>query len=283
MIFLILAVLSSLAVGVMVKEFETRGRTTLVILGANYISAGILSWLMMVWNGMPGMSLSSLALGVGGGLLWPVTFLLMMWGIRKFGLALTGSISRLSLCVPVLIALTFLSESLTMMAALGLLATLAAFLLLRPANNGEAASLGLAAAWFFPLLVFCFGLTNFWVHLFNKVGVAGEKFLFMTFVFIFAATLTWGTVLTRRAHVDRSSLGWGLALGIPNFFSTYFLLEALRTPLFAEHSAVAFTLYSVGSLVMTFSAGIILWRERVTALNYLGLVAVATAIFFLNM
>ena len=109
-----------------------------------------------------------------------------MWGIRHYGLSLAGSISRLSLSIPILFALIFLHEQITIEAALGIAGTFFAFLLLSPIKPGENLPLDSRAAWYFPLLVLTFGLVDGWVNLFNTIAPQAEKYLFMVLIFTFS-------------------------------------------------------------------------------------------------
>jgi multidrug transporter EmrE-like cation transporter len=75
----------------------------------------------------------------------------------------------------------------------------------------------------------------------------------------------------------------GLILGVPNFFSTYFLLESLRSPFFAGLSAVVYALYSVIGVVLAFGAGALLWQEPLTARNWAGVLLAIIAVALLNL
>ena len=281
--FLILAILSSFCIGILIKLNESRGVNTLVVLAGNYLSASALGWAFVCGYGVGSISPSTLALGLGGGLLWPTTFFLMMWGIRRYGLAITGSVSRLSLAVPVLAALLFLGEVLTPATGAGLPAACVAFLLISPLRRGDVRRVDTRALWFFPLLVLLMGTVDFWVNLFNKVGAAEEKFLFVTLIFSFSCVPAWAAVLIKKQRVERAAVMRGLLLGIPNFFSTFFLLESLRSPVFADLSMVVYALYSVCGVALAFGAGALFWKERVTRANIVGVLFAVAAIVLLNL
>ncbi|MBU0490835.1 MAG: hypothetical protein KKA73_08535 [Chloroflexi bacterium] len=289
MTFLLLAILASFGISALVKLNELRGANTQVVLASNYIAASALGWALALGHGIDGISTTTLALGLGGGVLWPATFYLMMWGIRTYGMSLAGSVTRLSLSVPVLFALLFLGESLTVTIALGIAATLTAFYLLSPIRPGHLHGVDRRAIWFFPVLVLSFGLADLWVNLFNTLGASDEKSLFITLIFTAAGLLMWGIVHRtlrvglQRLPVDRESFVRGLLLGIPNFFSTYFLLEALNDPFFTGQSTVVYTLYSVLGVMLAFGAGALVWRERVTRANVLGVLVAIAAIVLLNL
>jgi drug/metabolite transporter (DMT)-like permease len=284
--FLFLAILSMLAISIMIKINEIQGANTQIVIASNYIAASLLGWILAFVHGIDGVDRNTLLLGIGGGVLWPVTFYLQMWGIRQYGLSLAGTVSRLSLSVPVLFALVFLGERLTLATGLGLAGVFAAFYLLAPIGKGTDKSPGggldAQALWYFPTLVLAFGVVDLWANLFNTVGRASQKFLFMVLIFTAAGVVSWAIVLARKVPVDARSFVRGLGLGAPNFGSTYFLLESLKAPAFAGRSAVVYGLYSIIAATLVFAIGPVLWKEKVTIGNVAGVAIAIAAIVLLN-
>jgi drug/metabolite transporter (DMT)-like permease len=283
MIYLLLAICASFSITLLIKDNETHGASSQVVLAGNYLTAGIIGWLFVLGEGSPSAGRVTLALGLGGGVLWPGAFYLLMWGIRHYGVALAGSVSRLSLSVPVLFAVAFLDERLTLPIALGIAGAFGAFLLLSPFKRGQAIPLDRRAIWYFPSLVLIFGLVDVWANLYATWAPPGEKALFMVLIFTGSAIVAWTAVAVRRLQVTTNAVVRGLILGVPNYFSTYFLLESLRSPLFAGLSAVVYALYSVIGVVLAFGAGWLLWKEPLTARHRAGVLLAVVAIALLNL
>ena len=59
-------------------------------------------------------------------------------------------------------------------------------------------------------------------------------------------------------------------------------MESLKSPFFFERSAVAYTWYSVIGVTLAFSAGVVIWKERVSRINLIGVAAGLAAITILN-
>jgi drug/metabolite transporter (DMT)-like permease len=256
---------------------------TRITLASNYISAICLGWCFVLANGIDGLSTQTLLLSTVGGVLWPVSFYLLMWGIRQYGLSLAGAISRLSLSVPILFAITFLREQVTRYTALGIFGTFLAFILLRPIKRDKSLSLDIRAFWYFPLLVLTFGLVDGWVNIFNTLAPQTEKHLFITLIFTFSGIIAWTSVLIQRVEIRRRALLRGMILGIPNFLSTYFLLESLQTPFFNAKSTVVYTLFSVTGVILAFGSGVAIWKEEISWRKALGIVCAVGAIILLNL
>ena len=62
----------------------------------------------------------------------------------------------------------------------------------------------------------------------------------------------------------------GIVLGIPNYFSIYFLVKALRSDLF--DSSGIFTINNVGIVIISTLLGIVFFRERLSMKNWIGII-----------
>jgi len=62
----------------------------------------------------------------------------------------------------------------------------------------------------------------------------------------------------------------GIALGIPNFFSIYFLVMALRNNGF--ESSTIFTINNVAIVLVSTFLGIILFKEKLITKNWIGII-----------
>jgi len=306
--YLILAILASFSISLLIKDNETHGVNTEVVLASNYLTAGAVGWgfvlLQPAGDTGTGLAISTttLLLVVGGSLLWPAAFYLQMWGIRRYGMSLAGSVSRLSLSIPILFALLVLGEHLTLVTALGVAGAFAAFLLLSPfrrkatskenPNDRVPEKVGKAAAvsrldrnalWYFPTLLVVFGCVDLWANLFNTLAPGDERFIFMVLIFTTSGVLTWGRLLARRRPLDGGSILRGLLLGVPNFFSTFFLVESLRAPSLQGHSAIVYAVYSAAGVILAFVAGSVFWKEPLTGRNRLGVAVAVAAVALLNL
>lgn len=283
MIHLLLTIACTVTINVMVKLNELKGANRVIVLASNYIVTMLMGWSFALASGIDGIDRATVLLGLGGGLLWPTTFVLHMWGVRHYGISLAGTVSRLSLSLPVLFAVVFLNERLTPAAMLGILGCFGAFFLLAPLKPEPGKPLDRRALWYFPALVFCFGFVDLWANLFNTLGPAPEQFLFLVLIFTVSGILTWGFVIARKLPIDRNSFVRGLVLGVPNFGSTYFMLQALKSPFFAGRSAIIYALYSVVPATLIFAMGPTIWREKVTRTNVAGFAIAIAAILLLTL
>ena len=148
MIFLLISIVGAFLNAAQIKHYEIQGWDARVVITANYISASLLGWIFYAYGEDHQIDATTIWLGVGGGILWPSTFLILMQGIRDYGLSLAGSSSRLSLLVPVLFAVVFLDEILTFNTLMGILLALAALILMSKLKKADSGKLDLRALWF---------------------------------------------------------------------------------------------------------------------------------------
>ena len=281
--FLLLAILCSFINSLLIKLNEHVGVDTQIVLASNYISAILLGWSIISVNGNVSLSIQTALLSIIGGILWPVSFYMLMWGIRQYGISIAGSMTRLSLSIPILFSVIFLREDLTLLTALGILGTFIAFLLLRPTQQESSAAMDTRSIWFFPLLILTFGLVDGWANLFNTFAPQDEKYLFITMIFTMSGILVWTVILLKRIPINQRAIWRGLILGIPNFLSTYYLIESLQSSFFESQSAVVYTLFSVVGVMLAFGSGVIIWKEKVKWSNLVGVLCAVGAIILLNM
>ncbi len=109
--------------------------------------------------------------------------------------------------------------------------------------------------------------------------------LFSAFLFLCAGLTGILVLLFKRPGSFRKFrpvdvLG-GLALGIPNFFSIYFLLRALKFE--GLNSAAVFTLNNVSIVLLTTLAGIVLLKEKVRGKNWFGILLSIISILLISL
>src|SRR5690606_40879221 len=85
-----------------------------------------------------------------------------------------------------------------------------------------------------------------------------------------------GRSLKRPLKIAPRDVLGGVLLGVPNFFSIYFLIRALRWDQF--NSAATFTLNNVGVVLFSTLLGIVLFRERLSPKNWGGVVLAVISI-----
>lgn len=210
-------------------------------------------------------------MGVG----FVITFLLSGFSTQKNGMAPTSLANNISLVIPVLINLFILKTGgeLTALVALGLVLSFAAIYFCSPqlsATEGVKPVVGLLIAVFVA-----YGLTN---TLFSYLNSTLTYFVGGTLPFIMmlligsmassAIVLIWKS-LNGTLHWNRNSVLASIPLGLPNFFSFYFLLKALDA--YQNNAAVVLTVYNLSVILLSALTAYMFFKERLTAKQWIGI------------
>ncbi|GAK75757.1 integral membrane protein [Nonlabens ulvanivorans] len=106
----------------------------------------------------------------------------------------------------------------------------------------------------------------------------GEEPLFSSMCFAMAFII--GIIILiyeasqKRLLTMRSIIG-GIALGIPNYFSIYFIIKTLKNGM---ESSVVYPINHVGTVLFTSLLGIVIFKEKLIPKNYIGIVVAIVAI-----
>ena len=109
------------------------------------------------------------------------------------------------------------------------------------------------------------------IGLFNTF-VFGTSFLIGFLVFI----LKWKTQIRK---FESRVLLYGALLGFANFGSLFFLISALNRS--GLDSSIVFPLNNVGVVVLSVVSAILLFKEKVSAINFVGVIIAIFAVLLL--
>ncbi|MBE6123353.1 MAG: hypothetical protein E7190_11685 [Erysipelotrichaceae bacterium] len=218
--------------------------------------------------------------GIAGGFLFVLSLVCMHSSISENGAILTSAFSKLGLLVPLALSIFLFHEMPSMVQIIGLLAVFAAFAVMNhtsPDNHARQFSL-------FSLLIVLLtnGLSDAMAKIYNAIGVQREDTVYMFLVFLSAACLTffllWYDAQRTGRKTQLKDLVPGIAIGIPNYFSSIFLLASLRT----IPSFIAYPVFSAGTILIVTAAGILLFHERLSSHQSLGLLLILVSLVLLN-
>jgi drug/metabolite transporter (DMT)-like permease len=282
MIYLLMSVTSGFFMGMLIKLAQLRGEDTASIVAANYLTAALPALLYLLFTGTTHVSASTIWFGIGGGILWPGTFFLLVFGIAKYGISIASPLSRMAVVVPAIFGLLVLGETLSWTLALGLLCTLAAVFFMAPGNL-ESFEIDRDFLWYLPLSFLAFGTVQLWTNLFNNFGGPGENFQYITGVFVWSIPFAWAYVWWFKHKVTRLTFLIGGVIGLGNFVSLLGNVWGLQSADFVGNSAVYFMLHGGLHMLSIFLGGIFIWHEPVRRRNWIGIAASITALVLLNL
>lgn len=282
---LVWSIACSSLIFVVFRLYKTYGIRTYHAIIINYFTACGVGWIMAPASEAAETLISrpwlpaALLLGV----LFVTIFNLMARTSQRMGVSVASVATKMSLVIPVVFGLLWYGERLTTWNAIGVLLALAAVYFTSRKGHGplvHARSLTL------PLLVFLgSGIIDTSLKFMQAHWVPEAEFPRFSGTIFAAAGLAGCLGLLRhpqafKGFTAKSALG-GLALGIPNFFSVYFLLKALQAP--AWSSATIFTLNNVAIVLFTTLLGVVLFGERLQGANRLGILLALLSIILVSL
>jgi drug/metabolite transporter (DMT)-like permease len=223
-----------------------------------------------------------MVMGIG----FVITFLLSGFSTQKNGMAPTSLANNISLVIPVIINLFILKTGgeITWSIAVGLVFSFAAIYFCSPQVSATA---GVKPVVSLLIAVFvAYGLTNTLFSYLNSTLSAqvGGTLTFIMMLLIgsmasSALVLVWKSV-NGTLNWNRNSVLASIPLGLPNFFSFYFLLKALDA--YQNNAAVVLTMYNLSVILLSAIAAYVFFKEHLSKRQWFGLAVGCVGIALLN-
>ena len=280
MIALPLSILTSSMLMILFKYFGKLNVNTFQAITVNYVVAASLGFTMS--GSVPDPSLVNEPwAGFAGllGIMFIMMFYIMAVSSQKVGVAITTVANKMSLAIPVVAGIMLYGEGLTIVKAFGVLgALIAVAMVVKP---GSAINVDKRYL-FLPVLIF-FGsgtLDSIFKYCETHYVNAEQVSVFSASLFGVAAMAGVLTMIYRKvAHsktLETKSVIAGVALGVPNYFSVHYLILALQIP--GLESTMIFPINNVGIVVLSTMLAIILFKEHLSKLNWMGILLALVSI-----
>lgn len=278
MIYFLLSVLCSTLVSVFMRASEKHIRNNLSMLACNYAACTLVAALCMgTWHLFPAEAGLGRALGLGviSGALYLGAFVLLQWNIHKNGVSLPSTFMKLGVVVPTVMALTVFGETPTFVQVAGIVLVLASILLLQ----SEKAQTQVTSHAGLILLLLVGGMASAMSKVYEFYGAAALKNHFLFYNFGVALLMCVGMCLKRGQRLALMDVLFGVLIGIPNFFSSLFLLLALES----IPAVVAYPGSSVGSIVLILLCGRFFFKEKLSRRQLWSIGVILVALVLLNL
>ena len=224
MFYLLLAICSSACVSIFMRLSERKIQNNIAMLVMNYLMCTFLSAAYVgsgVWGRGSG---SAAAMGICNGFLYLISFVLLQVNVRRNGVVLSSTFMKLGLLVTMVVSVCIYREMPTALQIAGFLIAVAAIVLINYRKGNSAAG----AKSLLLLLLLCGGMADAMSKVFEESGTPGMGDGFLLFTFFSALILCIGLMVMKKQRPGKWEIFFGLLIGIPNFFSSKFLLRALE-------------------------------------------------------
>ena len=283
MIYVFLTIVVFNLLIVIFKLFARFKVDNLQALIVNYITAGTIGFILSEnpINIQYILSAPWLYHAIAIGFLFIVVFNFYAFGTQKVGIAVTTVANKMSLVIPVAAALIIYPEDqISTGKIIGFVLALIGIYL--ASTKGGKLSFNIKYLWLIILVFVGQGIAD---AIFNdsKTMIQGEVMLFFIVLFFMASVsgilILLGKSVASPPKFELKNIFWGVILGVPNFFSLLFMLKALSTN--DLKASVVFSMVSMGVVVISSIIGIVLYKEKLTRGNWIGILfaCIAIAIF----
>ena len=279
MLYLFLAVLSSSLISVIMRLGEEKRRSAMGMFVINYAVCAALSCLfagrIAVYDTHPGFGMA-MGLGTAAGILFLISFALLQLNIRLNGMAMASTFMKLGVVISTLIAVFIFHETPRVTQVIGILLAVGSILLIHTDRSGPLE--GSSYKWLLVILLLCGGITDSMANVFDKIGDPAVRDYYLFYTFAAALLCALIAMLAKHERIGRQELLDGILVGIPNYFSTRFLLLALGS----LPAVIVYPAVSVGTIVLVSLAGFLLFGESLSRIKLLAMGIILLALVLLN-
>ncbi|MCO6149631.1 EamA family transporter [Flavobacterium sp. NRK1] len=280
MLFLLLSIFCSVSVGIIFKISRKYNIAIAQVVMWNYVFALLLCFLFFspdvstINNDAPwGIYLPLMVL-------LPSVFILLAASIKHIGIVKTDAAQRLSLFIPILAAWFIFKEEFNLLKLAGLGIGFPAILMILSKKDEHKNN-----NWIYPAIVLIgFGIIDV---LFKQIALYTTLPYTTSLFVVFGGSLISITlyvafeVIFKSVKFNIMNLAFGALVGIFNFGNILFYLKAHKV--FAENPSTVFAAMNMGVIVTGSLAGIFIFKEKLSKLNYFGLFMALLAIVFITL
>ncbi|NOR73652.1 MAG: EamA family transporter [Draconibacterium sp.] len=283
MIYLIASIFSSSMIYVVFRVAKNYYCNLSPLITINYLTATILGFLLFNSEGGEVWSNSTqwLPFGILLGIFFIAMFYLIGKSSQKTGITVTTLANKLSLVFPVLFSLLYFNEEITILKTVGLFtAFVAVFLTVYKKELNKTNLIFIIL----PVVIFIgSGITDSVIKFVQAVKINSQEVsIFTTFVFLIAFII--GLVISLSQNKIQTfkhfpTLVLGIILGVVNFGSLYFIINALNKS--NLNSSMVFAINNMSIVAFCALLGLFIFHEKLNKINIIGILLAILSIYLL--
>lgn len=279
--FILLSTACSILIAHLLKRGESGHLRTLNVLTINYLFAFVTAFLVkgnLTLQQIPQVPwITWLFAGVIGSF-FIANFITYSKSVNNNGVGVSVAAMRVSLLLPVIISIAGYGEVLNLKKVAGIILVFIALGLLMP-RGASLKKDQLKFRWLLLILFLLTGLGDGSLKIYQEdFSIFLNKQFFMGLIFLVAFIIGSALVITRQgSFATREEWVLGAFIGIPNLYSSIFLIEALEL----MDGAIVYTAVNLFTVLGGTLIGKIRWKDQVTRLQWLGIATALGAITLL--
>lgn len=288
MIPLVLSIIASTFIFVLFRLFARYSINTLQAIVVNYFvacSCGIVGYQNSIEiSAIPKYDWFYYTVALGA--LFIIVFNLMATTTQRSGLSVVSVATKMALVIPIGFGLWYYQEPLGPFKAIGIILALAAVYLVSVKNRSGVILQNRNLM--FPVLVFFgSGLIDTSLNFLQNDFIKDKSLipLFSSTIFMTAGVIGIMVLVVQKIKgvlsLEYKNIIAGVVLGIPNYFSIYFLVKALRSNLL--DSSGIFTINNVAIVIISTLLGIVFFKEQLSLKNWIGIILAVISIALVSL
>jgi drug/metabolite transporter (DMT)-like permease len=286
MLYLTLCIISSTSIMIVFKLLNRLNVSSINAIVINYFTASLLGFIAAGGSGGNPLESGWFPVSLIMGFVFVFMFNLIGYSTRIAGLTVTSLTTKLSVVIPVIFSIVVFNEELTIYKLAGMVLALSAIVMIvyKPfevsGSKIESKEIILVPV----VLFFGAGAIDSFIKYSQEVYVPDDETLaFSATTFLVAAFTSVGFRLAGR--FEKRENKWyrlipaGIALGVVNFGSLFFLVMALGSN--SISSSVVFGINNIGIVLLSVIVGMVIFGEKLSLLNKAGIFIAILSILIL--
>jgi drug/metabolite transporter (DMT)-like permease len=290
MIWLLLSIISSTAIMLIFKSFRKYEISTFHAIVINYFTACAIGIpLVDNWGAVAQSYQNWYYLAFILGAIFISLFFLIGRTTQQLGISVATVAMKLGYILPIILAFSIYNEEISNLKLFAILLTFAAVILssIKGADDKHALE---NHKWLIVLPIIIFigsGICDAVVQYAEKTFFQSEGFeAFLIILFLTAGGIGLIAALIhdlkkKKNNFKKKNIAAGILLGIPNYFSIYFLFKALN--FYTNNSAAVFPINNVGIVVTSTILAVLFFQEKLNKLNLLGFALALISIILMSL
>lgn len=291
MLHLILGILFNVAIFIAFRTFAKFGVRTLPAIVINYYVC-VITGLVFLGNveGIPALLSKEnqwLYFALLLGVIFIFTFYMMAVTTQRLSVTVSSIAAKMSLAIPVIFSLFVFeieSKPFNGLNYLGILFAFVAIYLSSIKKKEKAQELAVKnwGVLLLPVGVFtCSGIIDTTINYTTyRYLTDAEAAIFPLVIFLVAGIIGTGLQYVKKQKTGMKELIGGIGLGIPNYFSIYFIVKGLAA--FENNGAFFYPILNINIILFSSLFAIIFFKEKLLTVNKIGLGMAVLAIFLIS-
>jgi len=267
-------------------QFQKFGINNFQAIVANYITAALCAFFANggTLGSLQNESSEWIYIAIFTGVLFISMFNVIAITTQKIGVSVATVATKVSLIIPVIFAVYLYDDTLNFLKVAGITLALASVALTfyKPTSQGSISREAIAL----PIILFLgTGLLDTLLKYTQERVISPEDFnVFSLILFAVAGTIGFViaalNIVVYKTKFSMKSVYAGILLGLPNYGSIYFLLQAFENS--GMDSSVIFPINNISIVVFSIVAAIILFKEKISRANTVGILLALLSIAIIS-